>query len=282
MLYREQNAQRALSPTSITIADYVINPFVGCDFNCVYCYARLNSTYQKKKNKLGDDFVEAKPNFIALLERELREKRPRHVLIGSITEVYQHCEERTAVTRAVLELLNKNGVTYTILTKSQRIVRDVDLISADEKNEVYFTVNSLDDRTRRVLEPAASPVEERKEAIMTLHGSGVKMILHVGPVIPCITEARPLINEFAAICSLVEFESLNLKMADKTALLFKLQSHYPQAFNEVQLLYKNEHVYNECYRIMEEEVMEITKEKNIQARFFIYPYDSFYLNQIAY
>jgi DNA repair photolyase len=282
MLYREQNAQRALSPTSITIADYVINPFIGCDFNCVYCYARLNSTYQKKKNKLGDDFVEAKPNFIALLEKELREKRPRHVLIGSITEVYQHCEERTAVTRTILELLNKNGVTYTILTKSQRIVRDVDLIAADEKNEVYFTVNSLDDETRRILEPAASSVNDRKDAIRTLHAGGVRIILHVGPAIPCITEALPLINEFAGACSLIEFESLNLKMADKTVLLSKLQSHYPQAFNEVQLLYKNEQTYDERYRVMKEEVMEIAQEKKINTRFFIYPYDSFYTNQVAY
>ncbi|MBN1492625.1 MAG: radical SAM protein [Candidatus Omnitrophica bacterium] len=282
MLYREQNAQRALSPTSITIADYVINPFVGCDFNCVYCYARLNSTYLKKKEKLGEDFVESKPNFLALLEKEISEKRPRHVLLGSTTEVYQHIEERTTVTRSILDILNKNNTSYTILTKSHRIVRDLDLIGASPDNEVYFTVNTLDDAVRQALEPAASSIHERKVAISALHANKIRVIVHAGPYIPGITDPRALVYEFAAMCPLIEFESLNLKMADRTTLLEKLKEHYPHAYNEVQLLYKSKEAYGDTYRIAEQQVTDIAAKRGIESRFFIYPYDSYYTNQIQY
>jgi len=282
MIYREQNAQRALSPTAITIADYVINPFVGCDFNCVYCYAKLNSTYQKKRNKVGDDFVEAKANIIPLLKKELREKNPRHVLIGSTTDGYQHCEATTAVMRDILELLNNNDITYTILTKSHRIERDLDLIGKNPHNEVYFTVNSLNEHARLLLEPMASSIAERKKAIQAFHGNGIKVVLHAGPVIPGITEARSLMDEFMGMCSMIEFESLNLIMVDKVALMTRLKVHFPEAFTEVQLLYGSKQSYEYYYNAMQEEVIKIAAQNHIKARFFIYPYNSFYSNQLAY
>ena len=282
MLYTSQNAQRALSPTSITIADYVINPFVGCDFNCVYCYARLNSTYRKKRQRLGEDFVETKPNFLELLEKEIREKKPHHVLIGSTTEVYQHIEDRDSITRAIFELLNKNEITYTILTKSHRIVRDVDLIAVNPKNEVYFTMNWLDDQIRKTLEPSASCVHERRAALDLLHANTIRIIVHVGPYIPGLTDAEALINEYADLCTMIEFESLNLKMADKTALFSQLKEHYPRAFNEVQLLYKSQEAYDNYYHHLQQHVTDIATKRGVNVRFYIYPHDSYYTNQEQY
>ncbi|MFC1809637.1 radical SAM protein [Candidatus Omnitrophota bacterium] len=282
MLYREQNAQRALSPTSITIADYVINPYAGCDFDCAYCYAKLNSTYKKKKVRFGEDFVEIKPNFIELLAKEIKEKKPQHVLIGSTTEVYQHIEQKKKTTRRILELLNEHHISYSILTKSHYIERDIDLISQQAKNQVYVTLNTLDDMVRIQLEKQSSSIPQRLCTIEKIHNAGIRTIIHVGPYLPDLSDGIAIIDRCKDVADLIEFENLNLKMAEKTTFLPLLKQHHPTAHEKLATIYETAAGYTRYYTEEEERLTTHAHLSHTDIRFFFYPFESFYTNILSY
>lgn len=282
MLYRTQDAQRALSPTAISIADYVINPYQGCDFNCVYCYAKLNSGYQKKKKRFGEDFVEIKPNFIALLDTELAAKKPKHVLLSSTTESYQHIDMKEGMTRRVLETLNAHDVSCTILTKSHHIVRDIDHLQKNNANEIYFTVNTFDDALRARLEPHASTMAQRYDAMKQLHTAGIRVIGHVGPCFPGITDHKKIFRDYHAICEKIEFESLNLKMAEKTTLMDIIRTECPESYAMIHEIYAAKESYEDYYHILQHDIICEADAHKIKVQFFFYPFNSFYENTTPY
>lgn len=281
MIYREQNTERALSPTSITIADYVINPYAGCDFNCTYCYGKMNSTYQKKKKRLGDDYVEYKPNFLTVLKKELDEKKPTHVLIGSTTEAFQLLEQKKRMTRGVLRLLNERGISYTILTKSQYCINELPAIVRNSRNEVYFTLNTLDENLRKWIEPAASTIEQRLETIRALIQASIRTVIHVGPYLPLVSDAEMIMRSVAG-AALIEFENLNLKMAEKTALFDALNNHDPKIVAKIMDIYSHKPKYDAYYTAEKDRISQLSEKYSMPVKFFFYEFNSFYDNSVTY
>lgn len=111
---------RALNPTSIDLGEYVINPYTGCEYGCLYCYVRSNKSAVKRREPWGS-YVDIRINAPELLEKELAEKRPKTVLLGSTTECFQPAEKEFQITGKILELLNKHKASYVILTRSPHI-----------------------------------------------------------------------------------------------------------------------------------------------------------------
>src|SRR5687767_13280914 len=174
--------------------DRSINPFRGCEHGCIYCFARPTHAFHDLSP--GVDFESrlfVKPDAAALLHAAL--SRPGYevapIALGTNTDPYQPIEEDWRITRSVLELLLETRHPFTITTKSDRVLRDLDLLvpaAAQGLASVAISVTSLDPAIGRTLEPRAPSSRKRLAAIKKLSEAGVPAHVAIAPVIPQITD----------------------------------------------------------------------------------------------
>ncbi|CAX24067.1 MAG: PA0069 family radical SAM protein [Methylorubrum extorquens] len=174
--------------------DRSINPYRGCEHGCVYCFARPNHGYVGLSP--GLDFetrLFSKPDAAALLERELSAPgyQPRTIALGTATDPYQPIERTHGITRAVLEVLARFRHPVGIVTKSNLILRDRDLLAtmaAQNLVKVAISVTTLDPDLARRMEPRAPHPRKRLEAIRALSEAGVPVMAIAAPIIPSLND----------------------------------------------------------------------------------------------
>ena len=155
MEIQEVKTRKILNPTSIDLGEYVINPFKGCENRCLYCYVRFNKVTAREKRNWGE-YLDVRINAPELLEAELSLRRPERVLLGSTTECFQTAESRYKVTKKIIEILNRHGVYFTILTRSPLILDYIGLLKEGYCEAIYFTVNNFDSGLKKILEPKSA------------------------------------------------------------------------------------------------------------------------------
>ncbi len=180
---REIAAKTILTKTGISGFDYCVNPYVGCEHGCAYCYAGFMKRFTGHGEPWGQ-FVDIKVNAPEVLRRQVKKKRGGRLLVGTVTDPYQPAEREYQVTRRCLEVLGDGTLDVTLLTRSPLCLRDVDIITRIEGMEVGVTVTTDRDEMRRLFEPFAPPIESRIEALRTLHGERVRTYAFVGPMLP--------------------------------------------------------------------------------------------------
>ena len=176
--------------------DQSINPYRGCEHGCFYCYARPTHAYQGLS--AGLDFESrlfVKDGAAALLERELANPkyRPKVIALGANTDAYQPIERQYRVTRAVLEVLAKARHPVGIVTKSNLVLRDLDLLApmaADGLVKVFVSVTTVDRALARRMEPRAPTPERRLETIERLADAGVPVGVMAAPIIPAVNDGE--------------------------------------------------------------------------------------------
>jgi DNA repair photolyase len=178
-------------------------------------------------------FVEVKTNFVPCLLRELRRTRRGSVMLASVTDAYQPAEQKFGLTRECLELLRESELEVGILTKSDLVVRDLDLISCLPRVSVGFSLTAADDALARLLEPGAPPTSCRLRALQALARRGVCTWIFVAPVIPGLTDtpenlSRLIRAAYAAGAQSVSYDPLNPYPSAVTNLERLLGRHFPR------------------------------------------------------
>ncbi|MEO6041211.1 MAG: PA0069 family radical SAM protein [Croceibacterium sp.] len=216
--------------------DRSVNPYRGCEHGCIYCFARPTHAYHDLSPGLDfESRLFAKPDAAKLLHAAL--SRPGYeampIALGTNTDPYQPIEERFRITRSVLELLLETRHPFTITTKSDRVLRDLDILGPAAKlglAAVAISVTSLDPKVHRTLEPRAPSAKKRLAAVRALGEAGVPAIVAIAPVIPQITD-----HEFEAIIEAAVAHGarggfyLPVRLPHEVAPLFRawLDDHYP-------------------------------------------------------
>jgi DNA repair photolyase len=176
--------------------DRSINPYRGCEHGCVYCFARPTHAYVGLSPGLDfESKLFVKDGAAALLERELAAPnyRPRTIALGTNTDPYQPIERQYRVTRSVLEVLARYDHPVGIVTKSNLVLRDLDILSAMAAKglvKVYVSVTTLDKEIARKMEPRAPIPGRRLEAIESLAEAGVPVGVMVAPIVPAVNDAE--------------------------------------------------------------------------------------------
>ncbi len=173
---------------------WAINPYRGCEFACKYCYARYTHEFMELRD--GVDFerkIFVKQQAAGLLRSELKKvKRGEEIAIGTATDPYQPAERRFEITRAILEeLARHSGLTIGIVTKSNMVTRDVEIlrrVGEHNRISVNMTVTTVDAELARKLEPRAPRPDLRLEAVRQLNLAGVDAGVICAPVLPEITD----------------------------------------------------------------------------------------------
>src|SRR4030042_2127762 len=181
MVLRETHARSILVKSQVF--DYVVNPYVGCQHSCVYCYARSMRRFTGHKEPWGE-FVDVKINAPALLKHEIDKKQLGRVWVSGVCDPYQPLESKYGLTRKCLEILVECGWPITVQTKSPLVLRDLDLLKRGDKIEVGLSVTTADDRIRKLFEPCAPSIMERVEALEELHLAGISTFAMIAPMLP--------------------------------------------------------------------------------------------------
>ncbi|MES1989761.1 MAG: PA0069 family radical SAM protein [Pseudomonadota bacterium] len=176
--------------------DRSVNPYRGCEHGCVYCFARPSHAYMGLS--AGLDFESrlfAKPNAATLLAKELSREgyEPAPIAMGTNTDPYQPIEQTYRITRSVLEVLSDFNHLVTIVTKSARVTRDMDILSDMARRnlvKVALSVTTLDAKLARTMEPRASTPSRRMEAMKLLSEAGIPVGVMVAPIIPSLTDSE--------------------------------------------------------------------------------------------
>jgi DNA repair photolyase len=179
---REVHAKSVLNKSKIF--DYCVNPYTGCQFACRYCYARLfMARYSGHKEPWGE-FVDIKVNAPEVLQKQLVRAKPGRVWVSSVTDPYQPLEKKSELTRRCLRALLEKQFPVTVQTKSDLVLRDLDLIQDFEDIEVGFTITTGDEKVAKLFESCAPPVRRRIAALERLHSEGIRTFAFIGPILP--------------------------------------------------------------------------------------------------
>src|SRR5277367_6304066 len=174
---------------------WTINPYRGCEFGCLYCYARYTHEFMEMRDGMEfEQKIYVKQHAADLLRHELRRVKPgESIALGTATDPYQPAERRYQVTRGILEEFARHrGYELGIVTKSNLVVRDLDLLKAvaqSNRLSVHVTVTTLNVELARILEPRAPRPDLRMDAVRALSDAGLRVGISCSPVVPGITDA---------------------------------------------------------------------------------------------
>ena len=222
--------------------DRSINAYRGCEHGCIYCFARPSHAYHDLSP--GIDFetkLFAKPDAAALLRAELSKPSYRCACIamGTNTDPYQPIERDWRITRQCIEVLAECDHPLMITTKSDRVVRDIDLLgpmAAKGLASVMVSVTTLDPRIAMTLEPRAPSPRKRLAAIKALAGAGIPVQVSVSPLIPAITDHETeAILQAAAEAGATRCSFIPVRLPHEVAPLFRawLDEHFPDRAGKV-------------------------------------------------
>ena len=261
----EELTMHFVDAKGILSAQNGMNLYRGCTHGCIYCDAR-SKCYQFT-HEFED--VEVKQNAPELLEMALRSKRKKCMIgTGAMCDPYIHYEEELMLTRKCLEIIDRYGFGLAIQTKSDRILRDIDILkSINQKGKcvVQMTLTTHDETLCRILEPNVCTTKERVNALKIFRDHGIPTVVWLSPILPFINDTRENIEGILNDCIEAKVHGiicfgmgLTLREGDREYFYAALQRHFPG------LKEKYHKKYGYAYEIpsdREEELMELFQKR---------------------
>lgn len=213
-LIRETAVKSVITKSNLPVCEYSVNPYVGCTHGCRYCYASFMKRFTGHQEPWGN-FLDVK------MWPEIRNPEKyagRELFISSVTDPYLPQEEQYGRTHALLEQLKGSGARISISTKSDLILRDLDLIRTFPQARVSWSINTLDESFREDMGNAVS-IERRLAAMEIFHRAGIRTTCFVSPIFPGITDVKAIIRRVKGQCNLIWLENLNLRGSYKAEIM---------------------------------------------------------------
>lgn len=211
-----------------------MNLYRGCTHGCIYCDSR-SACYQ-----FAHDFedIEVKQNAPKLLERALRSKRKKCMIgTGAMCDPYMHCEEQLRLTRRCLELIDAYGFGLAMLTKSDRILRDLDLLTSINRKAkcvVQMTLTTYDEELCRIVEPHVCTSKRRFEVLQIMKENGIPTVVWLSPILPYINDTQENLQGILEYCAqagvygIISFGmGLTLRQGNREYFYAALDRHFP-------------------------------------------------------
>lgn len=211
-----------------------MNLYRGCQHGCIYCDSR--SACYRMEHAFED--IEVKENALSLLENALRSKRRRCMIgTGSMSDPYIPLETELRMTRRALELIDRYGFGVTLITKSDRLLRDIDLLkSINDKTKavVQVTLTTYDDELCKLIEPNVCPTSARFEMLKKLRDAGIPTVVWLCPILPFINDTRENLLGILSMCAeagvrgIINFGmGLTLREGNREYFYKMLDRHFP-------------------------------------------------------
>jgi len=268
--------------------DYSLNPYSGCSYNCIYCYIRGSKYGENMTQKLS-----AKLNAPELLEKQLKRRTSKGeygiIAISSSTEPYMLIEERLNLTRRILEIILKYRFPVEIATKSNLVLRDLDLLGEIDRNAILpydlkprlnrgaiisFSISTLDEKLAKILEPGAPAPLERFKTLKKCKDRGFLVGANFIPVLPFLSDSEEQLDimvktakdydaDFVFVGGLTLFGE---KPYDSKILYYKfIENYYPDLLPRYKSLYRIFFAPSKEYQIaLNESTLKICEKYGIK------------------
>jgi DNA repair photolyase len=242
--------------------DYTINPYSGCSFNCLYCYIRGSKYGENMAEKLS-----AKENAVEILEKQLNNRAKKNqygiIVLSSATDPYLHFEKELGLTRKILEVILKYRFPLHVITKSDLVIRDFDLLKeinraailpADlqdklsQKVFITFSFSTIDNSIARIFEPRATLPEMRLQTLETTLQNGFLSGVSLMPLLPYITDTGEHLHKMFSTFKQAGIKYIfpatltlfgNNSADSKTLMLKAVEKHYPHLLEKYQKFFSN-------------------------------------------
>ena len=255
ILIRDVQTKNIMTRSSLPVGGYSVNPYVGCTHGCRYCYAYFMKRFTGHTEPWGT-FLDVK-HWPAI--RDPQKYRGQRVVIGSVTDGYLPQEEIFRNTRKLLEQLQDSGAEILICTKSDLVVRDLDLLRQMGKVTVSWSINTLDEEFRADMDHAVS-IRRRLDAMKQVYDAGIRTVCFISPVFPGITDFKSIFARVKNQCDLVWLENLNLRGGFKQEILDYIRERYPHLVPLYDDIYRRQD--RSFFRALEEEARLLARDND--------------------
>lgn len=263
MKIKEINVSDYLTKSNLPSSDYVINPYIGCSHGCKYCYASFMKRFTGHKESWGD-FIDIKKCDKRI---NLQKISGKNVFLSSVTDCYNELEKTSLVTRNILKQLVDSDCYLFISTKSNLILRDLDLLKQIKNLVVSISINTLDENLKNDMDKASS-IKDRLSTLRKLHQNGIYTVLFMSPIFPYLTEWKEIIEISKDYVDEYWFENLNLRGNYKREILNYIQKNYSEVYHEYADIYENKN--NSYWKMMAEKINDYCEANNIKYRNYFY------------
>jgi DNA repair photolyase len=213
----------------------------------------------------------------------LETKNPKRVLLGSTTECFQQIEKKYKITEQILGILNRNKINYTILTKSSLIKDYLELISKNEGNEIYYTLNLAPQKIINIFEKNSSPLSSRLDTIKRIIKKNIVLRIHIGPFIPYLTDLEKILDYLPQEANQINVELYHNKMGNFDEILKKTRLNFDNQKNKKILsVYSNKANYQFFANQLRNKIIKIKRKRNINFFYIVPDYNQFYKPVISY
>ena len=255
ILIRDVATKNVMTKSNLPVGGYSVNPYVGCTHGCKYCYASFMKRFTGHTESWGT-FLDVKDWQEIKNPQKYRGQR---VVIGSVTDGYLPQEEQFRNTRKLLEQLKDSGAELLICTKSDLVLRDIDLLKERGKVTVSWSINTLDEGFRADMDNAVS-IERRLNAMKQVYDAGIRTVCFISPVFPGITDFTAIFHRVRNQCDLVWLENLNLRGGFKGEILDYIAEKYPHLTELYRDIYqKDDRSY---FRALEQQAEQLAAEND--------------------
>lgn len=253
ILIGEVETKNIMTKSSLPVGGYSVNPYVGCTHACKYCYASFMKRFTGHMEEWGT-FLDVKhwPEI-----KNPKKFAGQRIVIGSVTDGYNPQEEQFGNTRKLLEQLRGSGADILICTKSDLVVRDIDLLKELEQVTVSWSINTLDEDFKDDMDNAVS-IKRRLDAMKRIYDAGIRTVCFVAPVFPGITDFEAIFERVKDQCDLFWLENLNLRGGFKKTIMDYIAEKRPDLVPLYDEIY-NKH--NRSYfKALEEKAGEMARK----------------------
>jgi DNA repair photolyase len=255
--------------TKSGLSDWTINCYVGCEHGCRYCYARFIKRFTHHPEPWGT-FVDARINAPGILERQVKRGKRGRVILSSVCDGWQPLEEKYRLSRECVRTLLEHDWPVGILTKSALVSRDFDLLARGAV-DLGMTVSIRDERVRRVVEPEASPTEERMQTLLDASKRGIEIWAFVGPFLPGLNDDEANIAWLMGWMKRLPVthfyvDRLNFRPGVASSLRQTLEAHFPHLVDHYRELETDDEASEAFERGLYARVRKIARKHGVSDK----------------
>jgi DNA repair photolyase len=263
-----------ITKSGLPDTDFVINPYVGCQHGCIYCYARFMKKFTNHSEPWGK-FLDVKINAADLIPKNTQKYENKSIFISSVTDPYQPIERKYKLTREILKNLISFQPNLCVMTKSDLIIRDIDLLKKFKNCIAGISLSLIDDNLRKEVEPFASSVEKRINALKQLKKAKIKTFIFISPMFPELSHSSS--SEPAPWKKIIEktknwvdkywFENLNLYSTLRNNIFQWLKNHHSELVKKYQKIYFTKNNY---WNFIEKEIENYCHKNNLNFKIYFH------------